>query len=87
MNKENVDIPPNNELSDIDKAYMAINYPRDLPSVKEALQIIDPDPNTKSAIIKAHEVHDVLYMRRLLAEHSLSFPARKRFSWLFQRVA
>jgi hypothetical protein len=79
MNKENVDIPPNHDLSDIDKAYMAINYPRDLSSVKKALQIIDLDSNTKSAIIKAHEEQDVLEMRRLLAAPPSSFPSRSPF--------
>jgi hypothetical protein len=79
MNKENIDIPPNHELSDIDKAYMAINYPRDLSSVKKALQIIDLDSNTKSAIIKAQEVQDVLEMRRLLAGPSSSFPGHRPF--------
>ena len=67
MNKEKVDIPPNNDLSDIDKAYMAINYPRDLSSVLKALQIVDLDSKTTLAIIEAHEVHDTLEMRRLLA--------------------
>jgi hypothetical protein len=81
MNMENVDIPPNHDLSDIDKAYMAINYPRDLSSVWEALQIIDLDSNTKSAIVKAHEAQDVLEMRRLLADFSSSFPDCRPFSW------
>jgi hypothetical protein len=81
MNMENVDILPNYDLSDIDKAYMAINYPRDLSSVWEALDIIDLDSNTKSAIVKAHEVQDVLEMRRLLAEFSSSFPDCRPFSW------
>jgi hypothetical protein len=67
MNKEHVDIPPNNDLSDIDKAYVAINYPRDLPSVLKALHIIDLDAQTKLNILEAHEKHDVLEMRRLLA--------------------
>jgi hypothetical protein len=79
MNKEHVDIPLNNELSDIDKAYMAINYPRDLPSVKKALQTINLDSKTTLAIIKAHEVHDVLEMRRLLVAHPSSFPSSRRF--------
>ena len=79
MNKENEDIPPNHELSDIDKAYMAINYPRDLSSVKKALETIDLDSNTKSAIIAAYKEHDILEMRRLLGVHSSSFPVRKPF--------
>ena len=28
MNKEGIEVPPNYELSDLDKAYMCINYPR-----------------------------------------------------------
>jgi hypothetical protein len=81
MNMENVDIPPNHDLSDIDKAYMAINYPRDSLSVWEALEIIDLDSNTKSAIVKAHEAQDVLEMRRLLAEFSSPFPDRRPLSY------
>jgi hypothetical protein len=79
MNKENIDIPPNHDLSDIDKAYMAINYPRDLSSVKKALQIIDLDPKTTLAIIEAQEEQDVLEMRRLLAAPPSSFPSRRSF--------
>jgi hypothetical protein len=79
MNKENIDISPNHDLSDIDKAYMAINYPRDWSSVMKALQIIDLDSNTKSAIIKAQEEQDVLEMRRLLAAPPPSFPGRRPF--------
>jgi hypothetical protein len=86
LNKENVDIPPNNELSDIDKAYMAINYPRDLPSVSKALETIDLDSNTKSAIIEAYKAHDILEMRILLAEHALSFPVRRPFFGTSQPV-
>ena len=71
MNKENVDIPPNNDLSEIDKAYAAINYPRDLPSVLRALHIIDLDASAKVAITVAYEVHDILEMRRLLGAHSV----------------
>jgi hypothetical protein len=70
MNKENVDIPPNHDLSDIDKAYTAINYPRDLPSILKALETIDLDSNTTLAIIEAYKAHDILGMRRLLAEPS-----------------
>jgi hypothetical protein len=66
MNEENIDITPNNELSDTDKAYMAIRYPRDLPSVLKALHIIDFDAQAKLNIVKAYKVHDVLEMRRLL---------------------
>jgi hypothetical protein len=86
MNKENKDISPNNELSDIDKAYMAINYPRDMSSVKKALKTIDLDSKTTSAIIKAHEKHDTIEMRRLLATHSLSFLGRRPFLGISQPV-
>jgi hypothetical protein len=79
MNKENINISPNHELSDLDKAYMAINYPRDWSSVNKALQIIDLDSNTKSAIIKAQEEHDFLEMRRLLVAPPSSLPSRKPF--------
>jgi hypothetical protein len=79
MNTENVDIPPNHDLSDIDKAYTAINYPRDLPSVLKALETIDLDSNTTLAIIEAYNAHDVLEMRRLLAEPSSSLSGRCPF--------
>jgi hypothetical protein len=77
MNMESVDIPPNYDLSDIDKAYAAINYPRDLSSVWKALKTIDLDSNTKLAIIVAYAEHDILEMRRLLGAHSSSIPVRR----------
>jgi hypothetical protein len=64
LNKENADIPPHYDLSDTDKAYMAIKYPRDLSSVLKALHIIDFDAQAKLNIVKAYEAHDVLEMRR-----------------------
>ena len=79
MNKEKVDIPPNNDLSDIDKAYMAINYPRDLSSVSKTLETIDLDSNTKSAIIVAYKAHDILEMRRLLATSGPLLPSPSHF--------
>ena len=79
MNTENVDIPPNHDLSDIDKAYTAINYPRDLPSVLKALETIELDSKTTLAIIKAHVEHDTLEMRRLLATSGLSLPPPNHF--------
>jgi hypothetical protein len=79
MNEENVNIPPNHDLSEIDKAYAAINYPRDLSSVLKALETIDLDSNTTLAIIVAYEAHDILEMRRLLAEPSSSLPCRGSF--------
>jgi hypothetical protein len=86
LNKENVDILPNNDLSDIDKAYMAINYPRDLSSVEKAFETIDLDSNTKSAIIAAYKKHDILEMRRLLGAHSSSFSSRRPFFGTSQPV-
>jgi hypothetical protein len=86
MNMENVDIPPNHHLSEIDKAYAAINYPRDLSSVLKALQVIDLDSNTKLAIVEAYAVHDILEMRRLLGAHSSSFPVRRPFFGTSQHV-
>jgi hypothetical protein len=85
MNKKKVDIPPNNDLSDIDKAYMAINFPRDLSSVEKALETIDLDSNTKLAIIKAHEEHDTLEMRRLLATSGPLLPSPSHFHKLLLR--
>jgi hypothetical protein len=76
LNEENVDIPPNYDLSDIDKAYMAINYPRDLSSVLRALSIIDLDAQAKANIVKAHKAHDALEMRRLLATSGQSSSPR-----------
>ena len=65
---------------------MAINYPRDLPSVSKALETIDLDSNTKSAIIVAYKAHDILEMRRLLAELSSSFLVRRPFFGTSQPV-
>jgi hypothetical protein len=76
LNEENVDVPPNYDLSDIDKAYMAINYPRDLSSVLKALSIIDLDAQAKVNIVKAHKAHDVLEMRRILATSGPSSSSR-----------
>ena len=73
LNKENVDIPQNYDLSDMDKAYMAVNYPRDSSSVSKALDIIDLDAQAKLNILEAHEAHDILEMRRLLAKYSSPF--------------
>ena len=79
MNEENLDIPPNYDLSEIDKAYAGINYPRDLSSVLKALETIDFDSNTTLAIIVAYKAHDILEMRRLLADHSSSPHGRRPF--------
>ena len=79
MNVENVDIPPNHDLSEIDKAYAAINYPRDLSSVVKALDIIDLDAPAKFTIIAAYAAHDILEMRRLLGVYSPSCPVRRPF--------
>jgi hypothetical protein len=86
LNKEHVDIPPNHDLSDIDKAYVAINYPRDFPSVLKALETIDLDSDTKLAIIVAYAAQDILEMRRLLGAHSSSFPVRRQFFGISQPV-
>jgi hypothetical protein len=79
LNEGNVDIPPNHDLSEIDKAYAAINYPRDLWSVVKALDIIDLDAPAKFTIIAAYAAHDILEMRRLLGVNSPSFPSQTIF--------
>jgi hypothetical protein len=86
MNKRKADILPNHELSDIDRAYMAINYPRDLSSVLKALETIDLDSKTTLAIIKAHVEHDTLEMRRLLATSGLFLSPPNHFHKLLSTL-
>jgi hypothetical protein len=86
MNKENIDLPENCDLSDIDKAYMAINYPRDLSSVLKALRFIDLDAQVKLNILEAYEAHDIIEMRKLLAKRSSSFPSRSPYFGTSQPV-
>ncbi|KAJ7203437.1 hypothetical protein C8J57DRAFT_1408070 [Mycena rebaudengoi] len=57
MNKERKEVPPNKKLSDMDKAYMVINYPRsDANSIKpwtmaHALKVAGVDTPTSSSIL------------------------------------
>jgi hypothetical protein len=53
MNLEHIDVPPNDVLSDMDKAYMVVNYPRPTPhasapnwTLDYALKVSGVDPAT-----------------------------------------
>ena len=45
MNEEGIEVKPNNVLSDIDKAYMIINYPHPVDT-----PLLDPVCSTKSSM-------------------------------------
>jgi hypothetical protein len=58
MNKERKEVPPNKTLSDMDKAYMVINYPRISPhadapqwTVAHALEVAGVDQSTSQSIL------------------------------------
>jgi len=61
MNEEKIEIDPNNELSDTDKAYITINYPREHPhengwTIEHALEVAgvsDADSKTLVGICRA----------------------------------
>ncbi|KAJ7907565.1 hypothetical protein B0H13DRAFT_2501759 [Mycena leptocephala] len=60
MNEQHKDVPPNYKLSDMDKAYMIINYPRPTPhalapewTLDHALQVSGVDPATTQDIKNA----------------------------------
>lgn len=58
MNLERQEVPPNTTLSDMDKAYMVINYPRATPhadapewTVAHALKVLGVDEPTSQKIL------------------------------------
>src|ERR1700722_14961306 len=51
MNEEGVEVLPNNDLSDFDKAYAALNYPRDIASDKGAVSIVNFDSDSERRIL------------------------------------
>ncbi|KAJ7487013.1 hypothetical protein FB451DRAFT_1554137 [Mycena latifolia] len=60
MNLERIDVPPNDILSDMDKAYMVINYPRPTPhasapkwTLEYALKVSGVDDATTQNILNA----------------------------------
>ncbi|KAJ7493835.1 hypothetical protein FB451DRAFT_1122358 [Mycena latifolia] len=60
MNLERIDVPPNEVLSDMDKAYMVINYPRPTPhasapmwTLEYALKVSGVDDATTQNILSA----------------------------------
>ena len=63
MNVEHIDVPVNNQLSPLDKAYMVINYPRPQPHPLEpqwtldfALKVAGVDDATAAAIKNAPNI-------------------------------
>ncbi|KAJ6627702.1 hypothetical protein B0H10DRAFT_1993760 [Mycena sp. CBHHK59/15] len=85
MNLERINVPPNYVLSDMDKAFMAINYPRPTPhadapmwTLDYALKVAGVDVPVSQKIKTAKG--DVAEIRRLftafsVARHALASPA------------
>ncbi|CAK5268975.1 unnamed protein product [Mycena citricolor] len=79
LNEQRVQIPANVSLSESDKAYMVLAYPRPKPhalapnwTLERALQVFGADPETAQGILSARG--DVLKIRALF----LSFLVQKR---------
>jgi hypothetical protein len=55
MNEEEMEVEPNNELSELDKAYITLNYPREDPStgwtVAYALEVAGVDREQRESML------------------------------------
>ncbi|KAF9525728.1 hypothetical protein CPB83DRAFT_885381 [Crepidotus variabilis] len=59
MNVQNIKIPPNNQLSEMDKAFMNINYPTgDSDQFSTSLDVAGVPPSDKADIVKAYNKQD-----------------------------
>ena len=83
MNKQNIEIKPNNVLSDIDKAFMTINYPypsshppADVWTVEHALDVAGVDAETKDAILVQYALSEWSEVRYPLS----NFTTKARFT-------
>lgn len=79
MNEWNKDIRPNNDLSDLDKAFMTINYPPDDNSkskmewtIELALDVVGVADRKKNQIIKSYRNSGWATLREEFAEWSRS---------------
>ena len=75
MNKQNREIRPNHVLSETDKAFITINYPRppnyppadSIWTMNHALDVVGIDPETKSKILESYELSEWAEIRYLLS--------------------
>ena len=76
MNKENLDVPPNHQLSPLDKAYISINYPHDpntsTMSFQEALDIAKVDLSTQTNLKYLYVRKEYHVLRHKFSDWSLS---------------
>lgn len=71
MNEENLDVKPINELSELDKACVAINYPFETSSpsgegwtIAHALNVAGVDSLGKRSILESHRSGDWVGLRK-----------------------
>ena len=84
MNEQNIEIKPNNILSDIDKAFMTINYPYpssnppadNIWTVEHALDVAGIDAETKAAILVQYALSEWSEVRYLFS----NFTTKARFT-------
>ena len=80
MNEQNLEIKPNNVLSDIDKAFMTINYPYpstrspadSIWTINHALDVAGVDAETKAAILVQYGLSEWSEVRYLFSGFSTS---------------
>ena len=80
MNEQNLEIKPNNVLSDIDKAFMTINYPYpstrspadSIWTISHALDVAGVDAETKAAILVQYGLSEWSEVRYLFSGFSTS---------------
>jgi len=76
MNEQNKGIKPNNELSDLDKAFMTINYPPDDNAnkmewtIEQALDVVGVSDRKKNQIIESYRNSGCARLRKEFAEWS-----------------
>ncbi|KAJ7851510.1 hypothetical protein B0H14DRAFT_2355253, partial [Mycena olivaceomarginata] len=75
MNIQHIDVPPNYTHSDMDKAYIVINYPRPTPhasapnwTLEYALKVSGVDAATTQDIMNAMAKNDVIKINRSLSK-------------------
>jgi len=76
MNEQNEDIPPNYQLSPLDKAYMTINYPHwpktpTIMSFQEALDIAKVDPHNQTVLRELYDLGDYHRIRQVFSAWTL----------------
>jgi hypothetical protein len=75
MNHQNLEIKPNNVLSETDKAFMTINYPYppnhppadSIWTINHALDVVGVDPGIKATILEQYELSEWAEVRYLFS--------------------